>query len=52
MVLSLPPIPLELKAITPYLQRADELQKNDPVVSYWCTCPRVRALPRPPATRP
>ncbi|RDX50470.1 DUF605-domain-containing protein [Lentinus brumalis] len=36
MVLSLPPIPPELKAITPYLQRADELQKNDPVVSYWC----------------
>ncbi|KAI0721387.1 Vta1 like-domain-containing protein [Cerioporus squamosus] len=36
MVLSLPPIPPELKAITPYLQRADELQKNDPVASYWC----------------
>ncbi|RPD64824.1 DUF605-domain-containing protein [Lentinus tigrinus ALCF2SS1-6] len=36
MVLSLPPIPPELKAITAYLQRADELQKNDPVISYWC----------------
>ncbi|KAI0715342.1 Vta1 like-domain-containing protein [Earliella scabrosa] len=36
MVLSLPPIPPELKSITPYLQRADELANNDPVISYWC----------------
>ena len=37
MVLSLPPIPPELKPITPYLQRADEIATNDPVISYWCT---------------
>ncbi|KAI8980751.1 Vta1 like-domain-containing protein [Trametes punicea] len=36
MVLSLPPIPPELKAITPYLQRADELATKDPVIAYWC----------------
>ncbi|KAM5530749.1 hypothetical protein V8D89_015609, partial [Ganoderma adspersum] len=36
MVLSLPPIPPELKPITPYLQRADEIATNDPVISYWC----------------
>ncbi len=36
MVLSLPPIPPELRPITPHLQRADELAKNDPVISYWC----------------
>ncbi|KAI0756746.1 Vta1 like-domain-containing protein [Daedaleopsis nitida] len=36
MVLSLPPVPPELKSIKPYLQRADEIAKNDPVISYWC----------------
>nr|VWO94217.1 N/A [Ganoderma boninense] len=36
MVLSLPPIPPELKPIAPYLQRADEIAANDPVISYWC----------------
>ncbi|PIL31697.1 hypothetical protein GSI_06400 [Ganoderma sinense ZZ0214-1] len=36
MVLSLPPVPPELKPITPYLQRADEIATNDPVISYWC----------------
>ncbi|TBU63682.1 Vta1 like-domain-containing protein [Dichomitus squalens] len=36
MVLSLPPIPPELKSIAPYLQRADETASADPVISYWC----------------
>ncbi|EGN93142.1 hypothetical protein SERLA73DRAFT_190014 [Serpula lacrymans var. lacrymans S7.3] len=34
--LALPAIPAELKSISPYLQRADELVKKDPVVAYWC----------------
>ena len=37
MVLSLPPVPSELKSIAPYLQRADEVASSDPVISYWCT---------------
>lgn len=37
-VLNLPPIPAELKSITPYLQRAEEVKPTDPVISYWCTC--------------
>ena len=37
MVLGLPPIPPELKSITPYIQRAHELAKADPVIAYWCT---------------
>ncbi|OSC99459.1 DUF605-domain-containing protein [Trametes coccinea BRFM310] len=36
MVLSLPPIPPELKSVTPYLQRADELIAKEPVIAYWC----------------
>ncbi|KAF9056102.1 Vta1 like-domain-containing protein [Panaeolus papilionaceus] len=35
-LLGLPPIPAELKGIIPYLQRAQELKKQDPIVSYWC----------------
>jgi len=34
--LGLPPIPPDLKVITSLLQRADELQVQDPVVTYWC----------------
>ncbi|VDC01945.1 unnamed protein product [Peniophora sp. CBMAI 1063] len=34
--LGLPPVPADLKSITPYLQRADELKVQDPVVAYWC----------------
>jgi vacuolar protein sorting-associated protein VTA1 len=26
----------ELKSISPYLQRADELQTKEPVMAYWC----------------
>ncbi|KAF8167615.1 Vta1 like-domain-containing protein [Crassisporium funariophilum] len=33
---NLPPVPPALKPITPYLQRAEELRKQDPVISYWC----------------
>ncbi|KAI0361345.1 DUF605-domain-containing protein [Trametes cingulata] len=36
MVLSLPPIPPELKSVTPYLQRAGEISTKDPVIAYWC----------------
>ncbi|KDR85472.1 hypothetical protein GALMADRAFT_362969 [Galerina marginata CBS 339.88] len=35
-ILGLPPVPPELKAVTPYLQRAEELKNQDPIVSYWC----------------
>ncbi|QRV77586.1 vacuolar protein sorting-associated VTA1-like protein [Ceratobasidium sp. AG-Ba] len=32
----LPPLPPELKAIAPFLQRADEMRGKDPVISFWC----------------
>jgi len=35
--LGLPPIPPELKTITSFIQRADELRMQDPVVAYWCS---------------
>lgn len=35
-LLGLPPVPPDLKSIAPYLQRAEELKNQDPVVSYWC----------------
>ncbi|PPR02697.1 hypothetical protein CVT26_009800 [Gymnopilus dilepis] len=35
-ILGLPPIPPELKPIIPYLQRAEELKSQDPIISYWC----------------
>ena len=34
--LGLPPIPGELKSVTPYLQRAEEIKPQDPVIAYWC----------------
>ena len=34
--LGLPPIPPDLKPITPYVQRAHETRTQDPVISYWC----------------
>jgi vacuolar protein sorting-associated protein VTA1 len=34
-LLELPPIPADLKPILPFLQRADELKFQDPVMSYW-----------------
>ncbi|KAK0471705.1 Vta1 like-domain-containing protein [Armillaria novae-zelandiae] len=33
---NLPPVPPELKSLTPYLQRADELKMKEPIVAYWC----------------
>ncbi|CAG8569751.1 7646_t:CDS:2 [Ambispora leptoticha] len=34
---SLPPLPDELRFINPYLQKGQELQKREPVISYFCT---------------
>ncbi|KAH8835494.1 Vta1 like-domain-containing protein, partial [Flagelloscypha sp. PMI_526] len=36
VLLGLPAIPADLRAIQPYLQRADELKAKDPVMAYWC----------------
>jgi vacuolar protein sorting-associated protein VTA1 len=36
MPLGLPETPLELKSILPYLQRAEEVRKTEPIVAYWC----------------
>lgn len=33
-----PSVPVELKSLAPYFQRAQELKVKDPVMSYWCTC--------------
>jgi len=30
-------VPEDLKAITPYLKRAEELDERDPVMAYYCT---------------
>jgi len=35
-ILALPPVPPELKAVSPFLSRAEELAKQDPIISYWC----------------
>ena len=37
-ILHLPAIPGELKSVTPYLQRTDELKSKDPIMAYWCAC--------------
>jgi hypothetical protein len=34
---TLPPLPPSLKSISPFMLRAEELRKSDPVMSYWCT---------------
>lgn len=34
--LGLPPIPQDLKPVTSFLQRADELKAQDPIIAYWC----------------
>ena len=34
--LGLPPITPELKSLTPYLQRADEVKNQEPIIAYWC----------------
>jgi vacuolar protein sorting-associated protein VTA1 len=40
-IFTLPPVPPELKAVSPFLSRAEELAKQDPIISYWCEdlCP-------------
>ncbi|KAF7347697.1 hypothetical protein MVEN_01526800 [Mycena venus] len=35
--MALPPTPVALKSIAPYLQRADELRAKEPIIAYWCT---------------
>ena len=35
-LLGLPAINAELKPISAYLQRAEELKNQEPVVAYWC----------------
>ncbi|KAJ7751330.1 Vta1 like-domain-containing protein [Mycena maculata] len=35
--MALPPTPVALKSVSPYLQRADELRTKEPVIAYWCT---------------
>ena len=36
LLANLPPVPPSLKSITPYLQRAEELRTQDPIIAYWC----------------
>ncbi|KAH8102558.1 Vta1 like-domain-containing protein [Cristinia sonorae] len=36
VTLKLPATPPELKSIAPYLQRANELKTQEPIVAYWC----------------
>ncbi|KAG6841765.1 hypothetical protein C0991_007094 [Blastosporella zonata] len=35
-LLGLPPVSATLKPITPFLQRANEIRTQDPVMAYWC----------------
>ncbi|EIN13951.1 DUF605-domain-containing protein [Punctularia strigosozonata HHB-11173 SS5] len=37
MPLGLPELPTELKSILPFLQRAEEVRKAEPVIAYWST---------------
>lgn len=37
VTLNLPTAPPELRSIAPYLQRANELKDQEPVMAYWCT---------------
>lgn len=34
--LNLPAVPAELKPLIPFLQRADELKVQEPIIAYWC----------------
>jgi vacuolar protein sorting-associated protein VTA1 len=36
LLANLPPVPPSLKSIAPYLQRAEELRTQDPIIAYWC----------------
>ena len=46
-VLGLPSIPPPLKSIAPFLQRAEEVRSQDPVVAYWCTWGTLTILRSP-----
>ncbi|KAF5352683.1 hypothetical protein D9756_005956 [Leucocoprinus leucothites] len=35
-LLGLPPISSNLRPIVPFLQRAEELRKHEPIIAYWC----------------
>ncbi|KAJ7207402.1 Vta1 like-domain-containing protein, partial [Mycena haematopus] len=35
--MALPPTPVALKSIAPYLLRANELRATEPIIAYWCT---------------
>jgi hypothetical protein len=37
MPLGLPTVPVELKSIAPYVQRADEVKQTEPIIAYWCS---------------
>ena len=39
VTLNIPPVPPGLRALSPYLQRAEELKVKDPVIAYWCKHP-------------
>jgi vacuolar protein sorting-associated protein VTA1 len=39
------PIPASLKAIQPFLNKAEEMKTADPVVAYYCTAPSTSILP-------
>ena len=34
--LKLPPVPSELKTITPFISRAQELSGKEPIIAYYC----------------
>ena len=36
LLTNLPPVPPSLKSIASYLQRAEELRTQDPIIAYWC----------------
>lgn len=36
-LLDLPPITPEFKSLLPFLQRADEVKHQEPIIAYWCT---------------
>ncbi|KAF8807848.1 DUF605-domain-containing protein, partial [Phlegmacium glaucopus] len=44
LLANLPPVPPSLKSITPYLQRAEELRTQDPVIAYWCKYSYLRNI--------
>lgn len=40
--INLPAVPAELKTISPYISRAQELKGKDPVIAYYCTLTPTR----------